>query len=457
MSFDLDDTIAAIASASGGAARGIVRISGNQALACVLPSFLTNDSSSLVSDMKDPQVVSGSFRISGEQSVPVDALIWPDSRSYTRQPTVEIHTLGIRPFLEELLQQFCREGARLAEPGEFTLRAFLAGRLDLTQAEAVLGVIDAKGNEELHHALGQLAGGLSRPLSDLRERLIGILAELEAGLDFVEEDIEFISQETLREYLLGATRSMQSIRKQMTSRSADLERPRIVLVGLPNSGKSSLFNALRQLGPTDPTEAPAIVSPQAGTTRDYLVANVAFGGIECELVDTAGEESLAEGQSIHNSAQDMTDFQSKQATLLLRCQECTEPHGSLSLGTNEILIHTKADLTPQQDHSEHVRFLCSSLTQQGVEELRAEVGRRVSLIQGSQGTVVASTVARCHESLAKAEESLAHAIDLVESGSGDELVAGELRFALHELGRVVGTVYTDDILDRVFGQFCIGK
>src|SRR6185295_14632062 len=139
------------------------------------------------------------------RELPCDLFLWPSNRSYTREPIAELHTIGSAPLLKSLVSAACQSGARLARPGEFTLRAFLAGRLDLTQAEAVLGVIDARGRQQLDSALGQLAGGLARPLSALREQLLDLLAQLEAGLDFVDEDIEFITAAELNQQLAAAT------------------------------------------------------------------------------------------------------------------------------------------------------------------------------------------------------------------------------------------------------------
>src|SRR3954471_2842693 len=196
MSYHTDDTICAVATAFGGAARGIVRISGPDALNIVgklvkphggVDLKATRGATALPFDVEVEVAVSC-------RAIPCDAFLWPTSQSYTREPVAELHTIGSSPVLEALVDAACHGGARLAEPGEFTLRAFLAGRVDLTQAEAILGVIDAQDDEHLAAALTQLAGGLARPLHKLRENLLQLLAELEAGLDFVEDNIRFIPE-----------------------------------------------------------------------------------------------------------------------------------------------------------------------------------------------------------------------------------------------------------------------
>ena len=184
----LDDTIAAIASPPGGGARGIVRLSGPGLRACLEECFRPSPPAPLAT-LTRPTAVPGLCWLRGLAApLPGELFLWPGKRSYTGQPVAEIHTLGSPPLVEALLRTVCAAGARLAEPGEFTLRAFLAGRIDLTQAEAVLGVIDAADPGQLRAALVQLAGGLARPLHRLRDELLDLLADLEANLDFAEED-----------------------------------------------------------------------------------------------------------------------------------------------------------------------------------------------------------------------------------------------------------------------------
>ncbi len=217
-----------------------------------------------------------------DSPLPCPALfVWPTTRSYTRQPSVEIHTVGSQPILQAMLKTLCRLGARLAAPGEFTLRAFLTGRIDLTQAEGVLGLIESRDRHELDVAVAQLAGGLGAPLVRLRDEMLELLAHLEAGLDFVEEDIEFIARDELREKIAAAAAQVQALAQRMAARGVIRDKVRVVLVGAPNVGKSSLFNALLK-------RSAALVSPLAGTTRDYLVGELVLDGATIELVDTAG-------------------------------------------------------------------------------------------------------------------------------------------------------------------------
>ena len=447
----LDDTICAVASAPGGSARGIVRLSGPR-----VADLLASTFEPLVST-SSATAFSGRIRLAAPMGeLPGDLFFWPNERSYTRQPTAEFHTLGSPPLLAALIRTLCQQGARLAEPGEFTLRAFLAGRLDLTQAEAVLGVIDSTGRKPLEAALAQLAGGLSRPLAELRETMLQLLAHLEAGLDFVEEDIEFISKVELDRALVEAAGQVAGLIAQLGSRTATNHQPKVVLSGLPNVGKSSLFNALAG-------RSAAIVSPQPGTTRDYLSAIVDFDGLTCELVDTAGVDLSGMLSDLENSAQQAATGERERAQVIVLCLDSTRPLIDLEThwlntlcGSAEpvLVAFTKCD-QPLRSERQLTAIETSSVTGLGLKELAAAIRR--SVISSPGETTVAGTAERCQDSLRLAWEALSRAQSLNQHRAGEELVAAELRFALTELGKVVGTVYTDDILDRIFSRFCIGK
>lgn len=463
------DTIAAIATAPGGAARGIVRLSGPNVVPIVRRVF----QSQAQQDTRDEawsanrhaRVIPGRVALTeldhpvdpvDARSLPCDLYLWPTARSYTREPVAEFHTLGSPPLLEALLRAVCAAGARLAQPGEFTLRAFLAGRLDLVQAEAVLGVIDAADRRELDVALAQLAGGLTRPLAELRGSLLDLLADLEAGLDFVEEDIRFVARDELQRRLAAAASQVGQLQGQMRSRGRTEVEPLVVLVGWPNVGKSSLFNALAG-------RDAALVSDQPGTTRDYLAVSLSLGDANCRLVDTAGSEPSA-SEPIAAAAQRLRTAQSEQARLRLLCLDATRPPNEseqteLDREGPHLVVLTKCDAV--MDQSDSLRWNAavktSAVTGLGLDVLRAAIRRQLQTVESPGGQTVPATAARCQESLRLASESLKRAEELASSNSGEELIAAELRTALAELGQVVGAVYTDDLLDRIFSRFCIGK
>ena len=229
---DVDDTIVAISSSHSPATRGVVRLTGHESLALCSNLGLESNGSDAA------HFINASIHLGDTLgAIPVRALFWPTSRSYTGQPSAEIHTFGCLPILQAVVESFLTAGARAARPGEFTLRAFLAGRLDLTQAEAVLGVIDAEHRASLDHALRQLAGNLSRPLEQLRSVLLDLLADVEAGLDFVDEDIQFISDADLERRLQSVLNSVRNTRRQLTQRSYDQSRPDHHVAGITQRRK----------------------------------------------------------------------------------------------------------------------------------------------------------------------------------------------------------------------------
>ncbi|MCA9248988.1 MAG: tRNA modification GTPase [Planctomycetales bacterium] len=458
-----NETIAAIASADGVAPRGILRISGPNAIEAALSLFVpaadevakSAAEKFTAAKRQTPHALLGSFQLDAGRLLPGQLLLWPTERSYTREPIAELHTIGSRPLLEKLLQRICSTGVRLARPGEFTLRAFLAGRIDLTQAEAVLGVIDARGEASLQTALAQLAGGLSQPLNKLRVELLEALAHLEAGLDFVEEDVEFITNDELRTTIAGAAATVADIVARMTSRATASAAARVVLYGWPNVGKSRLLNALA--GADE-----AIVANVPGTTRDYLTVELQLNGLRCLLVDTAGIEP-EDVDPLRRFAQTATARARDEAEFSVLCLDASRPlndwereHLANRPVANGLLVATKADL-PRAAQLPSAALLTSSADGTGIEALRSRLAELVSESGSVSSEVVATTAARCRASLSGAGEALGRAAQAVEDRAGEELVAEELRAALAALADVVGAVYTDDLLDRIFSRFCIGK
>ena len=336
------------------------------------------------------------------------------------------------------------------------MRAFLAGRLDLTQVEAVLGVIDATSQRDLDIALTQLAGGLATPLHTLREQQLTLLAHLEAGLDFVEEDIEFIQRSELEQQLSQISQVMTTTLDQIRGRGEHNSQIRIVLRGSPNVGKSSLLNALAG-------DAAALVGAEQGTTRDYVTRRCKINALDCLLIDTAGTTSITEADPVAQQAQQIAHEQTNQATLELFCLDGTRPPNAweqqqldLSSPPARIQVITKVDLaTPAAAHVPGIHT--SSVTGEGLEQLRHSIYQRLTRETDRATAVVPDTLLRCRESLRLAGESIDRAHELTQQGHGEELVAAELRVALDELATVVGAVYTDDLLDRIFSRFCIGK
>ncbi|MDB4614611.1 50S ribosome-binding GTPase [bacterium] len=453
MTLQFEDTIAALASASGPADRSVIRVSGPDVVSHV-QQVVSYDN---WPKDKLPRRYAVDFQLEPGCLLPLHLHLWPTHRSYTGQPMAELHVIGSPPVVEEILNQLYATGVRSARPGEFTLRSFLAGRVDLVQAEAVLGVIDANDHEELQQALGQLAGGISNSLKSIQLDLISLLGDLEAGLDFVEEDIEFVSQQQVIDRIDAMLVSLEKLKSQADTRMVSTAVPRVVLAGLPNAGKSTLFNALTG----DDT---ALVSPVAGTTRDYLSAVVRIGQLDVEIVDTAGTETATGG--IDSVAQVLGQAQHEQADVLVWCvaadlseiqfTENNEAQAEVSIPDDRMIVATtKCDLTGEDDSACDCPI--SATTGAGLERLFELIEHRLTRPAASGQQMLGSTSARCHESLDGAIHALTSARDAAAMKAGDELIAVELRMALDAIGRILGVVYTDDILDHIFSNFCIGK
>ncbi|QDT14688.1 tRNA modification GTPase [Alienimonas californiensis] len=434
---DPDEPIAAPASAPGGAERAIIRLSGPGT-----PRLLRNLFTPAEPDA-DPG--RGARRFEGElrldafpAPVPAAALVWPTERSYTGQPSAELHLPGSPPVVEATLSALHAVGFRPAGPGEFTLRAFLAGRIGLTEAEAVLGVVDAADPDELHTALNQLAGGVSNRLAPVRSDLLDLLADLEAGLDFAEEDVSFVEPDVLRERIEAGRGAIAALAEDAAGRSVSHTAPRVVLAGPPNAGKSSLLNALSG-------RPAALVSPTAGTTRDDVSETVRLGEATVELIDTAGEETAADELSAAAQARRAETLAA--ADLVLHC---VPPGGAGPAGAG-LVVHTKADLRAREEPGE---LSVSAATGAGLAELRMALAAALERAEPRRH-LTGATAARGGAALREAATALERAGDVVELG--DELVAAELRTAIDALGEVLGVVYHDDLLGRIFGRFCIGK
>lgn len=369
IALDTNDTIAAIASPPGAGLRGIVRLSGPTAIPVVCADYVPDDDR--VSVSRRARVSTGFLRVDGlRPQLPVMLSLWPAPRTYTGQDIAEIHLVGSVPLVNLVLAHCLSRGARHAEPGEFTLRAFLSGRIDLTRAEAVLGVIEASNPAQLDAALEQLAGGLSGPIVALRDHLLDVVAHLEANLDFTDEhDVDPFGRPALAAEFEQSSDELALLARRLGDRENSETHPHVVLTGPPNVGKSRLFNAL--LG-----RDRAIVSPQAGTTRDYLSALCDCDGLTVELVDTAGTEESRD--TISSQAQSRRALQIDRADLLLVCRS-VEMVGIAGAGPAaeraRLEVWTKGDQSGPDGRviDAEVPIVTSAATGLGLDELRSAI------------------------------------------------------------------------------------
>lgn len=473
------DTICAIATPMGEGGIGVVRLSGEKAIevASGLVRLRVGRSLSTASprtlchaDILNPTETSNSSERAWSSRTLDEALVvvMPASHSYTGEDVVEIQCHGSPFVLQIVCDAAMRLGARLAEPGEFTKRAFLNGRLDLAQAEAVLDTIRAKTAGSLRIAQEQLRGSLSREIDRIRETLIRLLAHVEAAIDFAEEDIVFIQPEELASEIAQTLKEVDRLVQSSHEGRMFREGASVAIIGRPNVGKSSLLNALLHADR-------AIVTPVPGTTRDVLEELLNIRGVPMRLLDTAGvrpTDDPVEQEGMRRSRLAM-----EEADLLLvvldGSDELTEEDRAiLALGRDKkrLIAVNKSDLpsrlgpsaldllaTSQQDGPAHAVVRISARSGAGLAELRDRMRTLVLRADFEPGEGAIITRLRHRAALMRAREAMDHVAGSVEARLTGEFVAMDLRAAIDALGEITGAVTTDDILDRIFREFCVGK
>jgi tRNA modification GTPase len=347
----------------------------------------------------------------------------------------------------------------MAAPGEFTKRAFLNGRLDLSQAEAVLDTIRAKSAIGLRMAQRHLRGELAREVDGARSILLGVLAHVEAGIDFVEEDITFVQREELERAIKSAAAVIGKLEATARDGRVLREGARVVIVGRPNVGKSSLLNRFLK-------QERAIVTPVPGTTRDVIEESMDLDGVVVRFVDTAGIRQATD--PVEREGVKRTQSAQADADLVLvvidgHAQLTDEDRQILKTvaSSNYIIVMNKGDLTQAVGSSDlpfgAEVFVISAKTGLGLEELKVAIRARLVSPGFEVNEDLVVTNVRHRTALRRAQDSLTHASESVRMGLAGELVAMDLRVAADALGEITGTITTDDILDRVFAEFCIGK
>lgn len=458
-----EDTIVAIATPSGMGAIAVLRISGSDSISLVDSVF--RNPSGTRKDLKSKPGYSVHFGAIHDGDTLIDEVLCTMFRaphSYTGEDTVEISCHGSTFIQRELLQLFLRKGARLADPGEFTLRAFLNGKMDLSQAEAVADLIASENQASADVALRQMRGGFSKELSDLREQLIQFASLIELELDFSEEDVEFANRDQLTDLLNRIRQVLKRLQDSFALGNAIKNGIPVAIVGAPNAGKSTLLNALLK-------EERAIVSDIAGTTRDVIEDEIHLGGLTFRFIDTAGLRDTSDHvESIGiRKAYEKVD----QASIVLylvdlahppldiadRIQQIRERAGNKPV----ILLGNKADRVRDETPdwiTEDDHFLpISALSGEGLEEVQQALLDQVETSALSNNEVVV-TNARHYQNLVQAFEAIQRVQGGLESGISGDLLAQDVREALRYLGNITGEIDVDrDILGTIFGKFCIGK
>jgi tRNA modification GTPase len=451
--FVANETIVAISTPPGRGGIGIVRLSGPHALAIanellVLQNPLTH-AQARFAEIHDPET-------EGKLDEAI-ATYFARPRSYTGEDLVEIAAHGSPVILELLVRLALQRGARLARPGEFTERAFLSGRIDLTQAEAVRDLIESQTLYQARTAAEQMGGALSRRIQPSKQALVELIALLEAGIDFAEDDVDLTPDAEI------VTR-IDTVAGELRKLERSFEHGRIIhsgltlaIVGRPNVGKSSLFNRLVE-------RERAIVTAMPGTTRDLVTERVSLGGIPLELVDTAGlREAADEAESIgiQKSREALADADLVlvvlEAGVPLRADEA-ELVQSLA-GRRALIVRNKMDLDARREAESDqpiAEVETSALTGQGIDELRATLLTLVRMPAGESESGLLTNL-RQHEAVVAALTGLAAAKEGIASAVPHEMLLLDLYTALRQLDGLTGETTADDILNRIFSTFCIGK
>lgn len=456
---NLTDTIAAISTAPGEGAIGIVRLSGKAALRIAGKIFVGQDKI-MPAEFKSYTVHYG--KIVDQQAV-IDEVILTVMRapkSYTRQDVVEINCHGGMLSLVKILDLVLKHGCRLAHPGEFTLRAFLNGRIDLAQAEAVIDIIRAKTAAALKVSVGQLAGGLSARVNAIRRQLLGLLVNLEASIDFPEEGIAFQGQQKLGRDLSGIDQKLQALLDGAGQGRILREGLHVVICGKPNVGKSSLLNALLK-------KERAIVTPVAGTTRDTLEEMIEIRGIPVKIVDTAG--ILKPRNLIEQKAVRLSRRQIQLADLVILLFDASQKLSQQDLALIKevkrkkvIAAINKIDLKRRLQKNQLKGEFFS------VVELAAKSGKQLGLLekaiydfvyQGSSPGPEAILVSnfRHIRALGQAQQLVRQLASETNQNLPLEFVVQNLKDACQELDKILGKDFSADLLERIFADFCIGK
>ncbi|AMS27616.1 tRNA modification GTPase MnmE [Bacteroidetes bacterium UKL13-3] len=455
---DLDDTICALATAGGIGAIGVIRISGSNTLPLVNSLFKGKNLEQADSHTLHFGKIIQDDIILDE----VLASVFKNPKSYTGEDTIELSCHGSPYILQKILELLVQKGARLAKPGEFTLRAFLNKKLDLSQAEAVADLIAADSAASHQTAMQQMRGGYSQQIQNLREKLINFASLIELELDFAEEDVEFASKSELFQLVQNIHSLLQSLLQSFQYGNVLKNGVPTVIAGRPNAGKSTLLNALLK-------EERAIVSNIAGTTRDTIEESFVVDGVTFRLIDTAGIRHS--NDTIESIGIERTFEAMQKASLILYIFDASQttpeelqvelsqiPAGNhliIPIG-NKVDLLTKSvnQLTQLPANSPEITYL-SSLNKHGIDELIERLKNFIRTNKRGNDIVVSNL--RHFEALQQASNALEQVLQAINLQMSGELLSLDIRKAIFHLGEITGEITTEDLLGNIFSKFCIGK
>jgi tRNA modification GTPase len=450
-----DQTIVALATPNGTGAIGVIRLSGPDAITIANSVFSGKDLTQQASHtIHFGNIVDGDIAL---DEVLVSLFVAP--RSYTRENVVEISCHGSNYIIESIIKLLIKKGARSAKAGEFTLRAFLNGQLDLSQAEAVADLIASNSKASQQVALQQLRGGFSNQLQTLRDQLVQFASLIELELDFAEEDVEFANRDQLKKLTHEITRVIGSLIQSFELGNAIKQGVNTVIAGRPNAGKSTLLNALLN-------EERAIVSHLPGTTRDTIEEVLNINGINFRLIDTAGIREATDAieqigvqrtmEKISQSALLVYVYDASQITIEELNEDIADLQGP---GIAMMVVANKIDLLNSDEiaalpHTQN-EVVISAKEKFHIDDLKHKI-YHAAIKDKLTGDETLITNIRHLEALQKTEEALIRVLDGIDTVTSDFL-AMDIKQALHYLGEITGAVTTDDLLENIFSKFCIGK
>ncbi len=456
-----DETIAAISTAPGEAGIGIVRISGSKAID-ILDALFKPKRRESIREYGQRKLVYGFISDGKERIDEVLAVYMKGPGTYTAEDVAEIDCHGGLVPSRKILEMALKKGARVAERGEFTKRAFLNGRLDLAQAEAVMDLIGAKTDKSYEIALDQLEGGLSKRVREIRNKLLAMLAQIEVGIDYPEEDIEDITYDEILAFEEAAEKDVRELLRTAETGKIMREGLQTVIIGKPNVGKSSLLNAMLQ-------EARAIVTNIPGTTRDIIEEHLNIRGIPLKIVDTAGireTEDMIEKMGVQRSKAYFN-----KADLIILVLDAGEALREEDLeimeyvkGRKAIVLINKTDLDVKIDEEEIKKLLgdkavirASVLNGSGLDELEDKIVEMVYSGEIFQRGDTLVTSVRQKNALERALASIVDAIGVTREKMPYDFIEIDIKNAYAYLGEIIGETVGDDIIDKVFSEFCLGK
>lgn len=448
------DTIIALSTPPGSGAIGVIRLSGPDAITLTNAVFSGKDLEKQASHTLHFGLIKDGEQIVDE----VVTGLYVAPKSYTKENVVEISCHGSNYIIQQIINLLIDRGARAAKPGEFTLRAFLNGAFDLSQAEAVADLIASNSKASHDVAMQQMRGGFATELKALREQLIHFASMIELELDFAEEDVEFANREQLRNLVTKINHVLHRLISSFEMGNVIKNGVPIVIAGKPNVGKSTLLNALLN-------EERAIVSDIAGTTRDTIEDELNIGGIVFRFIDTAGIRDTAD--IIEALGVERTLEKMKQAKLIIYMADAAQDvaeieeqvRGLEQLAIPYLILINKADLieTAQRKAFEALNVVfISAKEKSGIEELKETLLEQVNLHHINTSETLVTNI-RHVEALKQTENALQRVLDNLDNPVTSDFLAMDIKQALHYLGEITGTVTTDDLLENIFTKFCIGK